>query len=295
MSLAITLENVTHFYRHTKALNEFSLTVNTGEVYALLGPNGAGKTTCLRASAGLLEPSRGSVTTLGLNPIDHSLELKQRIGYLSETIGLLEWMTIARHIEFHRSFYPEWDAEFANELLKELGLATDTRIKTLSKGQRRQVAMVLVAAQQPELMILDEPAGGLDPAIRRSFLDVIIRLIQEKQRTVIFSSHITSDVERAATRVGFLKDGKLILEDELDSLKESVKRLALSGDALPLTEKLNWLNKSEENDQVTGVVRQADPGIFEELKKHGSAAGIFPLSLEDIYLSIIENGSEADA
>lgn len=295
MSAAITLKDITHFYGHTKALDGFSLTVNEGEVYALLGPNGAGKTTCLRTAAGLLEPSRGSAVTLGLNPIDDALALKRRIGYLSETLGLLEWMTIAGHIGFHRTFYPDWDAEFAYVLLEELGLSLDVRIKTLSKGQKRQVAMVLVAAQQPELMLLDEPAGGLDPSVRRSFLDVIIRLIQEKQRTVVFSSHITSDVERVATRIGFLKEGKLILEDELDTLKESIRRVSLSGDACSLRDRLNWISQTEAEGRVDGVVRQADTAIFDELGKHGHEAEVFSLSLEDIYLSVIKNAGRGKA
>ena len=291
MSASISLEHVTQFYGISRALDDLSLTVQPGEVYALLGPNGAGKTTCIRVISGLLRASRGTVSTLGLDPVRDAVPLKTRVGYLSETESLFEWMTIQEHVDFHRTFYPAWDAALAQELLGQLDLSLSARIRSLSRGQKRQVALVLVAAQQPELMVLDEPAGGLDPGVRRSFLTVIIRLIQEKQRSVLLSSHITSDVERVATRVGFLRKGRLILEDSLDALKESVKKVTLNGNARDAAARLTWLTKTETAETVAGVVREHDPAALQTIRALGAEASVFDLSLEDIYLSAVENAN----
>lgn len=291
MESTVSINNLTHFYGYKKALDNITMTISQGEIYALLGPNGAGKTTCLRIVAGLHSASRGGVTTLGLDPVKQNLLLKEKVGYLSETEGLLEWMSIEKHFNFHRAFYSNWDSKMAYNLTDELKLDRKEEIKNLSKGQKRQVALIMVSAQHPEFLILDEPAGGLDPAIRRSFLSVIIRLIHEEGRTVFFSSHITSDVERVATKVGFLKEGRIILEEALDKLKETVKKVVLRGEAKIISSKLSWLGKKEENEVIEGVVHQENASIFDEILKQGPEVQVFDLSLEDIYLSVVEKGN----
>jgi ABC-2 type transport system ATP-binding protein len=202
-------------------LEGITFSVSPGEVVGLLGKNGAGKTTLLRVAMGLIEPQRGSVRVFGLDPREDAVEVKRRVGYVSEDQILPPHLTIARVVDLHRQLFPEWDDAVAMQLLDRFRLPADSKIKTLSKGQARQAALVCAVAHRPELLVLDEPAGGLDPAARREFLETSIQLLNEEGSTILFSSHHMTDVERVAGRVVILDEGRVLLDDELDRLREA--------------------------------------------------------------------------
>jgi ABC-2 type transport system ATP-binding protein len=195
--------------------------VRKGEVIGLLGKNGAGKTTLIRIAMGMLEPQRGSVRVFGLDPRSHPLEVKRRVGYVSEDQILPPFLTVAEVVDIHRGLFPSWDDSMSSELASRFGLLPNARIKTLSKGQARQVALMCAVSHRPELLLLDEPAGGLDPAARREFLETSIRLLNEEGTTILFSSHYMQDVERMAGRVVMLHEGGVLIDDELDALREA--------------------------------------------------------------------------
>jgi ABC-2 type transport system ATP-binding protein len=202
-------------------LDGTSFSIAPGEVVGLLGKNGAGKTTLIRIAMGLIESQQGSVRIFGLDPRIDAVEVKRRVGYVSEDQILPSHLTVARVIDFHRQLFPGWDDAMAAELLGRFRLPARSKIKTLSKGQARQVALVCAVAHRPELLILDEPAGGLDPAARREFLETSIQLLNEEGSTILFSSHHMSDVERVAGRVVMLDEGRVLLDSQLDDLRES--------------------------------------------------------------------------
>lgn len=195
--------------------------VERGEVVGLLGKNGAGKTTLIRIAMGMLDPGRGSVRVFGMNPRTRPIEVKRRVGYVSEEQILPPFLTVAEVVDVHRGLFPTWDDATAGELGSRFHLSPDARIKSLSKGQARQVALMCAVSHRPELLLLDEPAGGLDPAARREFLEASIQLLNEEGTTILFSSHYMQDVERMAGRVVMLHDGGVLIDDHLDALREA--------------------------------------------------------------------------
>jgi ABC-2 type transport system ATP-binding protein len=205
----------------TDVLSGASFSVTKGEVVGLLGKNGAGKTTLIRIAMGMLEPQRGSVRVFELDPRARPVEVKRRIGYVAEEQILPPFLSVEQVIEIHRGLYPAWDESMCLDLVSRFSVPPRARIRELSKGQARQVALVCAVSHRPELLLLDEPAGGLDPAARREFLETSIRLLNEEGTTILFSSHYMQDVERVAQRVVMLHHGRVLIDDELDGLREA--------------------------------------------------------------------------
>jgi len=193
-----------------------------GEVVGLLGRNGAGKTTLIRIAMGMLYPDRGSVRVFGLSPIENPVAVKKRVGYVAEDQVLPPGSTIGELIAFHRYLFPLWDESLERQLLARFALSSGSKIKHLSKGQARQVALLCAVCHRPELLILDEPAGGLDPAARREFLETSIQLLNREGTAILFSSHHMTDVERIGGRVVLLDQGKVRLDHDLDRLREEI-------------------------------------------------------------------------
>lgn len=208
------------FKRGVDVLKGVEFSLGQGEVVGLLGRNGAGKTTLLRTALGMLEPQKGYVKLFGLDPRESPLEVKRRVGFVSEDQILPEFLRISDVIELHRSLFPTWDSDLERELSGRFKLRYDQKIKSLSKGQARQVALLCAVAHKPELLLLDEPAGGLDPVVRREFLETSIHLLNEAGTAILFSSHYMSDVERLADRIVLLHDGAVLIDNQLDELRE---------------------------------------------------------------------------
>ena len=203
-------------------LHGLTFSVDRGQVVGLLGRNGAGKTTLLRVAMGMLAPRHGRVRVFDLDPRAQAVEVKRRIGYVAEDQVLPAFLSVGEVVDLHRALFPTWDPALAGELAERFGLGRREKIGRLSKGQARQVALLLCAvSHRPELLLLDEPAGGLDPVARREFLETSIRLLNEAGTTIVFSSHYMTDVERLAERVVIIHEGRLFLDSDLDSLRES--------------------------------------------------------------------------
>jgi ABC-2 type transport system ATP-binding protein len=209
------------FKRGAPVLSDVSFSLGSEEVVALLGRNGSGKTTLIQIAMGMLFPHAGTVRVFGMSPTDHPVAVKRRIGYVSEQQILPSRSSIPDLMAFHRHLFPTWDAALEKSLLARFGLSSNSsRISQLSKGQARQVALICAVAHRPELLILDEPAGGLDPAARREFLETSIQLLNREGTAILFSSHHMSDVERLGGRVVLLDEGKVLIDDQLDALRE---------------------------------------------------------------------------
>jgi ABC-2 type transport system ATP-binding protein len=209
------------YTRGADVLHGLTFTVEAGQVVGLLGKNGAGKTTLLRIAMGMLEAQRGSVRVFGLDPRAQPVEIKRRIGYVSEEQILPPFLRVSQVIDLHHGLFPAWDPELAESLIERFDIPAQAKIKTLSKGQARQVALLCAVAHRPELLLLDEPAGGLDPAARREFLETSIQLLNEEGTTILFSSHHMTDVERLADRIVMIHDGSVLIDTGLDELREN--------------------------------------------------------------------------
>jgi ABC-2 type transport system ATP-binding protein len=217
----IEFDGIHRAYRRGEdVLDGVTFAVGQGEVVGLLGRNGAGKTTLLRIAMGMLDAQRGSVTVFGMDPHKRPVEVKRRIGYVSEDQILPDFLRVEEIIRLHEGVYPGWDAALESELIGQFAIPRGARIAELSKGQARQVALICAISHRPELLILDEPAGGLDPAARREFLETSIRMLNETGTTILFSTHYMNDVERLAGRVVLIHRGRILLDSDLDRLHE---------------------------------------------------------------------------
>lgn len=232
LQYAIQAFNVTRYYGLKRGVREFSLNVPTGTIWGLLGENGSGKTTALKLAMGMLLPNAGEILTLGVNADAIPPEVRARIGWLSDQLAVPDRFSLKGAMALQRSFFPTWNQKFANDLAELFDLTPESIFGQLSLGQKRRYMLLLVIAQMPELLVLDEPAGGLDPAVRRQLIDLLIQQASERPITIILSSHIMSDVERLVDHVAFMKDGQVIANDNLENLRARIKRICSSKDSV---------------------------------------------------------------
>ena len=282
------------FVKGKPVLDGVSFALDRTEVVALLGRNGAGKTTLIQIAMGMLFPHAGSVRVFGMSPTEHPVEVKKRIGCVAESQVLPPGMRIAELISFHRYLFKDWDAMLEKQLLEKFGLGGNTsKIKELSKGQARQLALICAVCHRPELLILDEPAGGLDPAARREFLETSIQLLNRDGTAILFSTHHMNDVERLGGRVVLLDDAKIRLDSEVDSLREAhcvalIPRYLLADDA-PLKRMSSCLRVRLLHDEWHAVFRGAALDVQAMLQQ---AMGIqdvrcASVSLEELFVELV--------
>jgi ABC-2 type transport system ATP-binding protein len=221
MQPIISVNSLTKEYRDCDALSGITLEVPPGVVFALLGENGAGKTTLIKCLTGFERPTAGSAHILGLDCRRDTLQIRRRIGLVSDAPAMYDWMRIDEIGWFTSAFYPPGYLERFHDLIAHYELPTGRKIRQLSKGQRAKVALALAISHDPELLILDEPTSGLDPVVRRQFLESMVdRAAQGK--TVFLSSHQIHEVERVADWVAIVHKGKLKILQTLTELKQSV-------------------------------------------------------------------------
>ena len=223
----IEIKGLTRRFDSKIAIDGLSLTVPSGGVFGLIGGNGAGKTTLLRHILGMLKAQSGTVRVFGLDPVASPVGVLGRIGYLSEDRNLPNWMRVRELMRYTQAFYPGWDEVYAEELREAFDLDPKAQVRTLSRGQRARMGLLVALAYRPDLLVLDEPSSGLDPVVRRDILGAIIRTIGEEGRTVLFSSHLLDEVERVADRIAIIHQGKIMLAASMDEIKETHRRLTL--------------------------------------------------------------------
>ena len=197
-------------------LDDLSLQVQKGRIVGLLGPNGSGKTTLIKLINGLLTPNSGEILINGVKP---GVESKQTISFLPERTYLNNWMKVNQLVDFFADFYTDFNPKKAYDMLFNLKINPEDKLKTLSKGTKEKVQLVLVMSREAQLYILDEPIGGVDPAARDYILNTIITNYSENA-TIILSTHLISDIEKVLDDVLFINDGKIILSESVDSIRE---------------------------------------------------------------------------
>lgn len=198
------------------ALNGVNLQIGTGRIVGLLGPNGSGKTTMIKLANGLLTPDKGEILIGGLKP---SPETKKRVAYLPERTYLNDWMKVKNMVDFFADFYENFDRNKAYDMLGRLQISENQPLKTMSKGTKEKVQLILVMSRNADLYFLDEPIGGVDPAAREYILDTIITNYHENA-TVILSTHLIADIERILDEVVFISQGNIVLTSTVDDIRE---------------------------------------------------------------------------
>ena len=207
-------------YGNKIVLGDVDFRVCEGQVLGLIGRNGAGKSTLIRCLLGLLARDSGECRVFGESSDTLSDGVKARLAYVPQQPNALGWLRVGDMLDFLGRFYPQWDAALASQLLQRWELDPAQRVEQISPGERQRLALIRALAARPQLLVLDEPAAALDPVARRDLLREIALLASDNGATVLFSTHILSDLERVASHVAFLDRGRLLVEGELDGLKE---------------------------------------------------------------------------
>ncbi len=279
---AIELQNLVVKYGEHAAVNGLSLTVPAGAIFGFLGPNGAGKTTTIKAMMGLHRPNGGTARVLGHDAVNDNLEVRAHVGYVSEVNSLYDYLTIPQHCALCRSTTRQWNQPLVDRYIGVFGLPTNVKVGKFSKGMKSQLALSLALGSSPDLLILDEPTSGLDPMARHEFLNKLVAEIAAQGKTIFFSSHILSEVEAVADWVGIIRDGKLVVCDELDHLKQTQKVLKLTYVELPPAAEINALRG------LPGVMSLAQEGRSVRLLTRGDVQALSkaiqarPYALRDV-------------
>ena len=217
MENILECQNLVKFFPGCLALNAINLAVPRGKIIGLLGPNGSGKSTLIKLANGLITPTSGKILINGMEP---GVETKKIVSYLPERTYLNDWMTVNNMIEYFCDFYDDFKKEKAYDMLKRLGVDPAQRLKTMSKGTKEKVQLILVMSREADLYLLDEPIGGVDPAARDYILDTIIGNYSENA-SVIISTHLISDVEKILDGVIFINKGNIVLTSTVDDIREN--------------------------------------------------------------------------
>lgn len=215
--LILSCHNLTKKYSGKVALNNINLDIPKGSIIGLLGPNGSGKTTFIKLVAGLLTPDSGSLDVCGYKP---GVKSKERVSYLPDKDYLNNWMSVNQLLRQFSDFFVDFNKDKAIDMLTRLNIGLDTKLKTMSKGTKEKVQLILTMSREAELYLLDEPIGGVDPAARDYILNTIVSNYQENA-SVLISTHLISDVEPILNHVVFIKDGNIVKQGDVDELRES--------------------------------------------------------------------------
>ena len=292
---AIQTCGLTRYYGAKAVVQDLNLAVPRGGVFAFLGRNGSGKTTTIRMLLGLLAPTRGSGRVLGCDIAALTPAVRARVGYLTEEHQLYGWMTVRETGEFQAAFYPRWQPRIFKGVVGHFGLRPEARVKELSRGQRAGLCLALTLAPDPELLILDDPALGLDPVARRSLVESMIYLTRRADRTIFFSSHNLEDVERVADQIAVLDYSVLRACCPLESFRSSVQeaRLRFAGTPPPLGPIPGMLQAFRTEHELRVTCVHYDAGTERALRALGPLSlELLPMGLEDAFISYLGERGE---
>jgi ABC-2 type transport system ATP-binding protein len=291
----IRTQGLTRYFGGKPAVHDLNLEVPGGSVFAFLGRNGSGKTTTIRMLLGLLQPTRGEGSILGYDIRALPPEARARIGYLTEEHQLYSWMTVRQCSEFQSQFYPRWNEKVFRGVIGHFSLKPTARVKDLSRGERAGLCLGLTLAPEPELLVLDDPALGLDPVAHRSLIESMIYLTRRSDRTIFFYSHQLADVERVADYIAVLDRSVLRVGCSLETFRKSVRQVRLrfpgAPPPLPVIPGLLQAFRAEGELRLTCVhyngateaaLRALNPAQMEPV----------PISLEDAFISYLGERGE---
>jgi ABC-2 type transport system ATP-binding protein len=285
MTAVIQAQGLGKRYGRRWALTDCTLDIPAGRVVGLVGPNGAGKTTLLHLAVGLLAPTSGTITVLSGRPAQGPAQLA-KVGFVAQDAPTYAGLSVADHLKLGARLNPGWDDALARDRIRRLGLDPTRKADKLSGGQRAQLALTLGIAKRPQLLILDEPVAALDPLARREFLQGLMEAVAEHELSVVLSSHLVSDLERACDYLIVLVDSRVQVAGEVEELLASHQRL--SGprrDPARLPADQHVVAASHTDRQTTLVVRTHAP-------IHDPAWTVSQLGMEDLVLAYMSKPAD---
>lgn len=297
MNLAIETKQLRASLGKAFHVTDMDMHVPQGAVYGFLGPNGSGKTTTIRLLLGLLKPVSGTITVLGREMPRSYVEVLARTGYVPERPHVYPSLTVDEAIRLHRSFFPAWDQRWADDLLRQFSLRKNQRVSALSKGESGKLLILLALSQRPDLLVLDEPTDGLDPVVRRDILTAVLEYVNDRQATVLISSHLVHELERICDWVGLMDGGKLVAELPMQEFKNGLKRLrvvAAPGELASPPFTLLSRERSPGNVEQW-LVRGWGPGMQDYLASVGtSVREVVDLDLEEGFVEMLRSARDRD-
>ena len=289
----IQTEGLGKSYGRVEALKELNLSIRPHSITAFLGLNGAGKSTTIKILLGMMRQSSGEGTVLGQRISDpvESVRIRTKIAYVSENKRLYDYMTVDQMIRFTRAFYPDWRSSEEQKLLRQFKLPGDRKVKSLSKGMRTKLGLLMAFARQPELLILDEPSEGLDPGGIEELLEILVARCSEGT-TIFFSSHQIAEVERIADQICILHAGRLVLDSSVDDLRESYRRIDLIFPSIPAEHDFRIAGiedvRTRGHQMSVLASRNAEAVVARAHDFHASSIDITPVALRDVFLQKVK-------
>ncbi len=292
-TLVILTRDLTKSYGSVAAVRGLNLSVEPNRITAFLGQNGAGKSTTIKMLLGMIQPSCGEGTVLGkrITDAEENCEMRRKVAYVAENKPLYSYMTVEQTVGFASSFYSDWRTDVASKLLNEYKLPRERKVKSLSKGMRTKLALLLAFARRPELLILDEPSEGLDPVGIEHLLQMLVTQAAEGV-SIFFSSHQIAEVERVADHVCILDDGRLLMNASLDHLRQSYRRIDLVF-SIPAPEwefRMTGVEKIRTNGYEMSVFASmnADAVVERARDLNVVSVEVAPVGLRDVFLETVK-------
>jgi ABC-2 type transport system ATP-binding protein len=292
---AFALTGVSRSFQHFE-LKDVTLSLPLGQIMGLVGPNGAGKSTTIRLLMGLLAPGAGRIEVLGHQVPEAVATAKRDVAYVSDDMRLFGSATVEWHMHWMASMYENWDGRYADELLRRFNLRRAQKVKGLSRGELVKAMLLLALARHPKLLVLDEPTSGLDPVARHELLTELMEIVRDENRSILFSSHQTADVERISDVIAFIDRGRLVDARDKESFIERWRRLVVdvpSGVVLPRFEGVADLSLG--GRVATLTTDRYESGMKEALERAGARlSDVQRMTLEEIFVaSVMRSRQEA--
>ena len=284
--LAIDCRKVAKSYRHFE-LDEVDLQVPVGTIMGFVGPNGAGKSTTMRILLGLVKADRGQVKVLGHSMPQEQIAAKWEVGYYSEDMGLHPSRSVGFHLQFMSEVFPDWDGDYASQLLERFDIPREQKVKGLSHGQRVKATLLMSLARRPKLLVLDEPTTGLDPIARRQILHELSAVRGDEDRTILFSSHNTDDVAQISDAITCIHRGRIVFSEDREVLLDSWRRIRLAipdgGDVPPI----DGVVSAQQSGRIATVITRAWSDDLPDRLGSAEFRAVDRMTLEEIFMASV--------
>ncbi len=289
----IQVNNLYKSFDGTNALNGLDVNVRKGSIYGLVGVNGSGKTTLIKHLTGVLVQDDGDIL-IDNQPVYENVSIKERIGFIPDDLFFFASYNLKDAARFYKSIYPKWSDERYHHMLTQFNLSEKRKLNKFSKGMQKQAAFILVMSSMPEYLILDEPIDGLDPIVRKLVWKCVVEDVAEREMTVLVSSHNLREMEGICDSIGIVRDGKMIIERDLDELKTDIHKIQVAFSKRPEDpyEGLNVMHQESRGSMDLLIVKNRKEDVETAISKQNPAVfDLLPLSLEEIFIYEIGGGN----